>query len=210
MDHDDIRKLNRKFSGTSPSEIVKWAAHKDPEHTIVSSNFRPQEAVLLHMAVSEKPDIPVLWADSGYNTKETYECAFLLKKLLNLNLKIYVPATTVAYRDILYGGIPQLEDEGKHNKFTFEVKLEPFRRGLSDLKPNIWLTALRREQTEFRAKMEYLSFTKNGILKVCPLLDWTYTDMESYLRQHKLPSVSNYFDPTKSLEKRECGLHPGI
>ena len=79
LDHDDIRKLNKKFSGTSPSEIVKWAVQKDPEHTIVSSNFRLQEAVLLHMAVSEKPDIPVVWADSGYNTKETYECAFLLK-----------------------------------------------------------------------------------------------------------------------------------
>ena len=58
--------------------------------------------------------------------------------------------------------------------------------------------------------MEHLSFSKNGVLKVCPLLDWTFTDMKSNLQQHKLPSVSNYLDPTKNLEKRECGLHPGI
>ena len=31
--------------------------------------------------------------------------------------------------------------------------------------------------------------------------------MEAYLEAHGLPDEKNYYDPTKVLEKRECGLH---
>jgi phosphoadenosine phosphosulfate reductase len=31
--------------------------------------------------------------------------------------------------------------------------------------------------------------------------------MDAYLAEHNLPNEHDYFDPTKALETRECGLH---
>ncbi len=206
----NLSEVNEKLAKASPQEIVNWAVSQYSEDIFISTNFRPQEAVLLHMAVQAKKDIPVLWADHGYNTRETYNCAFKLIEMLNLNIKLYVPKTTVGYRDALYGGIPQIEKKELHDKFTEEVKLEPFDRGLQELKPKAWLTALRKDQTEFRQGLDIVSPGKYDMVKVCPVLNWTHEDMEAYLAEHNLPSVKNYFDPTKVLDKRECGLHPNF
>ena len=35
----------------------------------------------------------------------------------------------------------------------------------------------------------------------------TKEDLDKYLEENKLPNEFKYFDPTKALENRECGLH---
>jgi phosphoadenosine phosphosulfate reductase len=45
------------------------------------------------------------------------------------------------------------------------------------------------------------------VLKVAPLFHWTEAQMRAYLAEHGLPNEDSYYDPTKALENRECGLH---
>jgi phosphoadenosine phosphosulfate reductase len=78
---------------------------------------------------------------------------------------------------------------------------------IARFRPNFWLTALRKDETEFRRTLDVASKGPNGILKIAPFLDWTEVDMENYLYEHGLPQVSRYFDPTKGESTRECGLH---
>ena len=89
------------------------------------------------------------------------------------------------------------------------MKLEPFRRGMAELAPAVWFTALRRVQNPNRAGMNVVEPGPGGVIKVNPLLDWTDADMERYLLDHSLPNEWDYFDPAKAGEKRECGLHSG-
>ncbi|MCC5844038.1 MAG: phosphoadenosine phosphosulfate reductase family protein [Verrucomicrobia bacterium] len=206
MTHDPA-KANTELADATPQEILRWAQTASSGNMMISTNFRPYEAVLLHLATQIQPDIPVLWVDHGYNTPQTYRCAEETIAKLNLNVHLYIPRRTAAHRDSLYGGIPSIDDEAAHNAFTEEVKLEPFRRGLATLKPKVWLTALRRVQNPHRETMDIVARTGDGILKVCPILDWTDEDMQAYIENHNLPNEFNYFDPTKVLEKRECGLH---
>ena len=70
----DIDAINDELRGKDPLDIVRWAVNHSDE-IICSTNFRPQEAVILHMATQVKPDIPILWADGGYATPETYRFA---------------------------------------------------------------------------------------------------------------------------------------
>ena len=78
---------------------------------------------------------------------------------------------------------------------------------MSELKPDVWLTALRKEQTPFRETLDFVSEHADGLLKVSPVFYFTEEDMKNYLAEHNLPDEDDYFDPTKVLEKRECGLH---
>lgn len=203
----NLTEINGHLAGKSPADILLWGMEQSGGDMMISTNFRPYEAVLLHLAVQVCPNIPVLWVDHGYNTPHTYRCAEETIAKLKLNVHLFIPRRTAAHRDTLNGGIPSIDDEAAHTAFTEEVKLEPFRRGLAALKPKVWLTALRRVQNPHRETMNIVGQTGDGMIKLCPILDWTDADMQAYIDTHGLPNEFNYYDPTKVLEKRECGLH---
>ncbi|MCX6956606.1 MAG: phosphoadenosine phosphosulfate reductase family protein [Verrucomicrobia bacterium] len=204
----EITRLNTELRGKSPLEIVRWAVAQAGGRAIVSTNFRPYEAAVLHVAVQAQADIPVLWVDHGYNRPATYKHAEELRTRFKLNLKPFLPRMTAAHRDAIHGPIPTTEDEEGLKKFSAVMKLEPFQRGMKELAPSVWITALRKVQNPNRAGLDIVSPDDNfGALKVSPFFHFSDADMEAYLEQHKLPNEWDYFDPAKADEKRECGLH---
>jgi len=208
MTPDQIAKANAELRSQSPLEIVRWAIVQARGRAIISTNFRPYEAVILHLCVQVQPDIPVLWVDHGYNRPATYTHAEQLKKILKLNLKLCLPKNSAAHRDAVFGPIPTTDDEAGLKTFSAVMKLEPFQRGMKELSPDVWITALRKVQNPSRAGLDIVSEDKNyNTLKVNPVFYWSDTDMENYLKQYNLPSEWDYFDPAKADEKRECGLH---
>jgi phosphoadenosine phosphosulfate reductase len=208
MTPDQLARWNAELRDKSPAEITRWAVAQAGGRALVSTNFRPYEAVILHLCVQARPDIPVLWVDHGYNRPATYKHAEHLRSLLKLNLKPYLPRISAAHRDAVCGPIPTLDDETGLKQFSAQMKLEPFQRGMKELAPSVWITALRRVQNPHRAELDILSPDPNfGTLKVSPLFYWTDAQIEDYLTAHNLPNEWDYFDPAKADEKRECGLH---
>lgn len=210
MTADQIAKANAALRDKPALEIVKWAIAQANGRAIVSTNYRPYEAVILHLVTQVQPDIPVLWVDHGYNRAATYQHAEQVRKLLKLNIKAYLPKLTAAHYDAVYGGMPEPtpENEERIKAFSAVMKLEPFQRGMKELAPTVWITALRKIQNPNRAGLDIVSRDGNfNSLKVSPLFYWNDAEMESYLKQHQLPNEWDYFDPAKADDKRECGLH---
>src|SRR3954463_7989066 len=100
-----LTRWNAELRTKSPLEIVRWAVAQAHGGAIVSTNFRPYEAVVLHLATQVQPDIPVLWVDHGYNRPATYKHAEQLRTRLKLNVKAYLPRLTAAHYDAVYGGM---------------------------------------------------------------------------------------------------------
>ena len=167
---------------------------------IITTKFGHHSAIILHLISQVRPKIPVIWVDSGFNTKDTVNFSAALAENLDLNLHIYRPKT--AWSD----AIPKREDP-LHEAFVEQIKLEPFNQALAEHQPDVWFTALRREQTQLRDGLSLFQTTDQGILKVCPLLDWRSAEMDTYLVMHQLASGHDYFDPTKTASHLECGLH---
>jgi phosphoadenosine phosphosulfate reductase len=208
MTPDQISQANAELRNKPALDVVRWAIAQAKGRAIVSTNFRPYEAVVLHLATQVQPDIPVLWVDHGYNRPATYQHAEQLRKQLGFNLKPYQPKMTPAHRDAIHGPIPTTEQEEELKQFSAVMKLEPFQRGMKELAPTVWITALRKVQNPNRAGLDIVSEDKNfGALKVSPVFYWSDAEMEAYLKQHNLPNEWDYFDPAKADEKRECGLH---
>jgi len=208
MTLEELTRSNAQLDGKTPFEIVRWAIARSEGRAIVSTNFRPYEAVVLHLATRIQPDIPVLWVDHGYNRPATYRHAEALRETLDLNLRTYLPLMTAAHRDAIHGTIPTTDDEAGLKRFSAVMKLEPFQRGMKELSPKVWITALRKVQNPNRAGLGIVSIDENfGAVKVSPVFNWTDADMEAYLKEHELPNEWDYFDPAKADEKRECGLH---
>lgn len=201
---EELIKLNSELERKTPAEIIAWAIIQ-ADKPVVTTNFRPYEGAILHAVTSVKPTIDVVWCDTGYNTRNTYKHAEELIKLLGLNIDLYVPKETSSHRDAVMG-IPQIDDP-MHKVFTQQVKLEPFKRAMAAHQPDVWFTNLRKGQTAFRDSISVLSQGDDGVLKVSPFYNYSDEQLDVYLEENNIPNEHKYFDPTKVLGNRECGLH---
>lgn len=204
MTAEELVKWNAEIKGISPEEVITWAITQGTR-PLVTTNFRPYEVAILHAIIQVDNSIPVIWCDTGYNTSKTYKHAEDLISRLGLNIKLYVPKQTAAHRDAVMG-IPEI-DSPLHKVFTEQVKLEPFKRAMAEHRPDVWFTNLRQGQTLHRDSLDILSLNNDGVLKVSPFYYWNDEQLDNYLVAHDLPNEHHYFDPTKVLENRECGLH---
>lgn len=201
----DLAQINQELKNKAPEDIIRWALSLNKK-TIMTTSFGYNSAVSLHLLAVVDASVPVVWIDSGYNVKDAYLVAEKLIQTLHLNMHIYNPLMTAERRSAVLGNIPAIDD-AHFDEFTRQVKLEPFARALDELKPEVWLTGIRQEETEHRRNLDIVSMDARGILKVAPIFYWTDEQVQAYMNEHQLPNCKHYFDPTKVEDNRECGLH---
>ncbi|MBT4519224.1 MAG: phosphoadenosine phosphosulfate reductase family protein [Halieaceae bacterium] len=202
----DLKTINASLRNASAQDIVRWALNQG-KRTIATTSFGRNAAVTLHLVSEVDETVPTIWVDTGYNLRDTYVVAERLEKKLDLNLHVYSPRMTSERRNALMGGIPTVDDELRHQEFTRQVKLEPFDSALADFQPEVWLTGIRQQETDYRKSLDIVTADKRGFIKVAPIFYWSDDEVEAYMAQYDLPTCRHYFDPTKVLDGRECGLH---
>ena len=152
--------INKELANKTPQEIISLAV-MNAKNPVVTTNFRPYEAAILHAVSRIKQDIKIIWCDTGYNTPDTYKHAEAVIESLSLNLQLYTPKQTSEHRNAILG-IPKVDDP-KHKIFTEQVKLEPFNRAMTEHKPDVWFTNLRKGQTAFRNSIGIVSQASDGL-----------------------------------------------
>ncbi len=195
--HPDVPSYDDELASTREllQEVLMQA-----DNPIVSTKFNPRTGVLLHMLSELAPGIPVVWVDTGYNTRDTQQFARYLEALLSLNLQVYKP------ENFTFGVPPELDTE-EHDKFVQAVKLEPFQRAMDELTPDAWFTSIRQSQTGHRRSLDHRQVLGGGMEKISPLLSWPTAYMDRYLKSHGIALGPDCYDPTKGEAMRECGLH---
>ena len=225
----DLRETNSRLERASASDRLAWAAGQFGSGLVLSSSFGAQAAVMLHLTTQARPDIPVIFVDTGYLFPETYEFAESLAKRLEVNVKVYRSKRSPAWQEATDGkrwekGVKGIEAYNRENK------VEPINRALDELNPTAWLAGLRRQQSVTRETLPVIALAK-GRVKVHPIIDWTDKNVHDYLKSNDLPyhplweqgyiSIGDTHT-TRRLEdgmseeetrffglKRECGLHEG-
>lgn len=202
----DFDSVNASLRDASAQEVVRWALGLGRK-SIATTSMGRNAAVMLHLVSEVDKSVPTIWVDTGYNLRDTYIVAERLIRDLEVNIHVYSPQMTSERRNAIMGGIPTVDEEERHQEFTRQVKLEPFAQALEEFQPDIWLTGIRQEETEHRKSLDIVSRDARGIIKVAPLFYWSEEQVEAYMQQHQLATCKHYFDPTKVMDGRECGLH---
>lgn len=214
----------------SASERMEWAIGNYRDQIVLTTSFGAQSAAFLHLATQEKPNLPILFIDTGYHFPETLLFAEELTKKLNLNITTVRPLLTPQQLEKKHGRLWEMGPAGLE-KFHEIVRVEPLRRILSELNPTLWVAGLRRTSSESREKLSVISSSQSR-LKLLPLLDWSDRQIGDYLRLHSLPYhplwAKGYISigdrvTTKRLDevnnpsqlrhfgwKRECGIHEKV
>jgi phosphoadenosine phosphosulfate reductase len=141
---------------------------------------------MLHLATQVKPNIPVIWVDTGYLPPETYRFAESLTERLNLDLVVYQSPISPARMEALHGRLWEREDVEARDTYDRIRKVEPMGRALRELGANAWLSGLRADQTAHRQTLSMVG-QQGGRSKILPILNWSAKDVHTYLKAHALP-----------------------
>jgi phosphoadenosine phosphosulfate reductase len=196
----------------------------------VTSSFQSECVVLVDMIRRQKPQIPVLFLETGYHFPETLAYRDKLAAEWKLNLKNLEAKQTVADQESQFGILNQTNP----NQCCKLRKVEPLFGGLEGF--DTWFTALRRDQSPTRANLQHVEPFKlptgKVLQKISPLADWTARDVWQYMQKHSIPELSLYelgytsigcqpctklpLDPNdprsgrwQGQGKLECGIHIG-
>lgn len=196
------------------------------DRLVASSSFGLQAAVMLHLIHEHAPKIPVVFIDTGFLFPETYRYAEQLTSLLDLDLRIYQPVVSAARIEALWGNLWENGKDGS-DRYGLITKIEPMNRALGDTGADVWLSGLRRSQSNSRVDRPMVEQQKKT-LKAYPILDWADAQVDLYFHQNGLPRhpladkgyvTMGDWHSTRPIEdgdveatrfngdKFECGLH---
>ena len=174
------------IDASSATEVVAWAASEFGDRLVLSTSFGIQAAVMLHLATQAKPEIPVIWVDTGYLPPETYTFAESLSERLDLNLHVYQSPISPARMEAVHGRLWEHDDAEALDTYNRIRKVEPMGRALRELGAEAWLSGLRADQTAHRKTLPVVGL-QGGRTKILPILDWSAKDIHAYLKVHALP-----------------------
>jgi phosphoadenosine phosphosulfate reductase len=183
MDINELDQLNTRFAEANPPAIIEWAAERFMPRLAATSSFQTQSVALLHLIGQVRPDLPVIFLDTGYHFPETLAYRDQLVEMFGLNLRVIRSTLSRAevtrqHGDALYRRDPEL--------CCYINKVEPMQRALQDL--DAWITGIRRDQTANRAVAQPVEALPDGRVKINPLVGWTRRELWAYIDRYNLPA----------------------
>ncbi|MCS7315426.1 MAG: phosphoadenylyl-sulfate reductase [Bryobacterales bacterium] len=186
--------------------VIENALASSDSRACLTCSFQLEDMVVLHMARSLEPRLPVLFLDTGYHFGEV--CAYRDQMALswNLNLINIRPALSVSEQEARFGLLYRTEPD----RCCRMRKVEPLMSALQGY--DVWLTGLRREQSPTRANLQVEEFQSlpsgKKIRKVNPLAEWTWAQVHEYAEAHGIPPLPLYSQGYTSIGCAPCTSLP--
>jgi phosphoadenosine phosphosulfate reductase len=172
----------------------------------LTCSFQAEDVLLTKLAMELDPKIPILFLDTGYHFRETYEYRDRIAQDWNLNLINLLPEKTVAEQEAEHG----LLYRSAPDQCCKLRKVEPLFKAVGQYR--VWLTGLRREQAKSRAALEESAlFSLPGgkqVLKLAPLAAWTTRDVWYACEQLEIPLLPLYARGYSSIGCEPCTTLP--
>jgi phosphoadenosine phosphosulfate reductase len=213
-----------ELADATAAEALEWTARTFGDRFIVASNM--QDAVLVDLAVRAKPDLDVLFLETGYHFAETIGTRDAVA-LTYQDIRIVTAEAdqSVADQEAEFG----LLNKTDPTRCCFLRKVVPLQRTLA--RYDAWVTGVRRVDAPTRANTPIVQWDeRNGLVKVNPIAPWTDDEFNAYIADHGIlenplvgagyPSIGCEPCTAKPLpgtdprsgrwagqSKTECGLH---
>lgn len=184
-EHDAVR-LNNLFRGSDTQAMLEGVLREGLAGEVaVVSSFGAESAVLLHLAGSIDPSVPVLFLDTGKHFPKTIAYRDRLVEQLGLSdVRILAPdADELAAKDA--NGLRWSFDPDGCCEIR---KVRPLAKALSGFDASF--TGRKAFQAQTRAalpRFELDTSDAEGRLKINPLIDWNASRIAAHFILHDLP-----------------------
>jgi phosphoadenosine phosphosulfate reductase len=191
IDPEEIRGKSAEFETAPLEKILEWCWSRFGEKAAIGTSFQGAGLVVMHKAYTNGFRFPVFTLDTGLLFPETLELKKQVEEFLGLTIEPIVPEQTVEEQAADPGLGPELWNR-KPDLCCSLRKVMPLQKKLSEL--DVWITGLRRQQSEGRQKTQIAELYKfdvlrdRNILKLNPMANWSRDQVQAYLAEHKIPT----------------------
>lgn len=181
---NDIEEL---IAGRSAEEILEAISGLSSEKIVFSTSLSYEDQVITHMIFSKKLNIEVFTLDTGRLFSETYSVFNSTRGKYKREIKTYYPRTEAVENMVSTKGPNSFYESVENRKECCYIrKVEPLKRALT--KKTIWITGIRSEQSANRSDMRQVEWDEtHQLIKVHPLLNWTFEETKAYINKHNIP-----------------------
>jgi len=180
---------SKDFEALAAAEIVAWALPRFNPRLALACSFQAEESVLIDLMHRVRgTDFRVFTLDTGRLNQETYDCMDAIGERYGVQVEVFFPAATGVEKMVREDGLNLFYKSVELRKLCCGVrKVEPLNRALKDL--DAWMTGLRREQAITRTDVRKIELDKDhgDIIKINPLVDWSYENVWDYIRENNVP-----------------------
>ncbi len=202
---------------------------------VFTSSLGPEDQLLLYILNRlglPKSAVRVVTLDTGRLPPETYELHAATEAFFQRRIELLFPDAAAVEQLVQIDGIMGFRESLAQRKACCEVrKTRQLERALQG--QGLWITGLRREQSETRSVLQELGRDEGrGLMKAAPLAHWTAAEVWAVLNHHQIPTNALHAqgypsigcapctravapgEPERagrwwweSAEHKECGLH---
>ena len=178
-----LQGVNEAFETQTPQDVLAYAIGTYFPDIVLASSFGVEDVVLIDMVHRINPKTPILYLDTDFLFKETYETRDRLIHKYGI--------APIQVKSLLTPG-QQAEKFGdklwerQPDECCNQRKVEPLTRALKGYKA--WITGIRREQSPTRANAKLVEWDpKFELVKFNPLARWKTEDVWTYIKLYEVP-----------------------
>ena len=177
------------FENLTTVDMVTWALERFGPRIALACSFQAEESVLIDLMHRVRgADFRVFTLDTGRLNQETYDCMDAIRERYGIQIEVFFPDSNGVEKMVRENGLNLFYNSVELRKLCCGVrKVEPLNRALKGL--DAWMTGLRREQAVTRADVRRIELDEDhgNIIKINPLVDWSYDDVWDYIRRKSVP-----------------------
>lgn len=157
------------------------------DHVRFSSALGQEDQVISDAIFSNGLKIDVFTLDTGRLFQESYDLLQRTQSKYKSDVRVYFPDTEKVENLVSQKGPNSFYNSVVNRKeCCFVRKVEPLQRALKGA--DVWVTGLRASQSENRQQFEKFEWDETlEMIKLNPLIDWSYDQVLEYLNQNKVP-----------------------
>lgn len=179
----ELEKDSLSLEKATPKEILRWAVDRFAPKFTMATAFGPEGMTIIHMLSEVAPETPIFNLETGYQFAETLQLRERVKERYGIEVEFKYPEQTVEEYEAANGGPVYKTDP---TRCCGDRKLKVLHESAKGW--HAWASAIRRDQSEFRAKAPIVGWdSKFGLVKVSPLANWTKKDVWGLIAEENIP-----------------------
>jgi phosphoadenosine phosphosulfate reductase len=158
-----------------------------PDTAVFSTSFGLEDQAILHAIWRADLAVRVVTLDTWRLLEETQALHAETRKRYGISIEVFSPDALELRTLTAERGPNGFYDSVENRRECCRVrKVEPLRLALAGA--DLWITGIRREQSEERAQLAPIEWDEqHGLLKYHPLLEVTETGLRRYITEHDVP-----------------------
>ena len=183
---EQIQQLNEKLK--TPQEVLKWSLDNFSSKMALASSFGAEDVAIIDMMMKINPKSRIFTLDTGRLNQETYDVMDEIRSKYNTNIEVMFPDSNEVEQMVRVNGMNLFYQSMGNRKLCCGIrKVHPLKKMLSTL--DGWITGLRADQTDVRSTAQKIELDEqhNGILKINPIIDWTWEQTLDYIKKNNVP-----------------------